>query len=120
MDRRGFTLLEMLVATAILSLAALAIIRLDAFAIRTAVAVDGGALARIVAANAATDILTAPNSPSVGQQTVQVSNGGRNWTVTTNAQTSEDPAVLRIVILAASDGDRATLTVARAANRPSS
>jgi general secretion pathway protein I len=114
MNRRGFTLLEMLVALSILSLAALALIRLDAFAVRTAAAIDGGSLARIVAANAATDILTAPSAPAPGQQSVQVSNGGRNWTVTTNAVPSEDPALLRITIVVAGNDDRATLIIVRA------
>ena len=116
MNSRGFTLLEMLVALSILSIAALALIRLDAFAIRTAAAVDGGALARIVAANAATDILTAPSPPAAGQASAQVTNGGRNWTITTSAQPSDDPMVLRIVIAVTGDGDRAALTIARAAN----
>ncbi len=117
MPPRGFTLLEMLVALSILSLAALALVRLDAFAIRTAAAVDGASIARIVAANAATDILTAPSPPAAGQQSVEVSNGGRNWTVQTNAQPSEDPAVLRIAIAVTGNDDRATLTIARAAGQ---
>jgi general secretion pathway protein I len=116
-NNRGFTLLETLVALSILSLAALALIRLDAFAVRTAAAVDGGSIARIVAANVATDILTAPTPPAAGRATAQVSNGGRSWTVTTSAQPSDDPAVLRIDILAIGDGDRAALTIARAAGQ---
>lgn len=118
MNQRGFTLLEMLVAFAVLSLAALALVRLDAFALRTASVVDGGALARIVVANAATDLLTAPTAPAAGQQSVEVTNGGRRWTVTTRAEPSEDPALLRITVAAIGDGDRgdrAALTIVRAA-----
>ena len=35
-NERGFTLLEMLVALSVISIAALALIRLDAYAVRTA------------------------------------------------------------------------------------
>lgn len=114
MSSRGFTLLEMLVALAILSLAALALIRLDAFAVRTAGAVDGTSLARIVAANAATDILTAPTPPAAGQASTEVTNGGRRWTVTTVAQ-PDDAGILRIAIRVTGDDDQAALTVLRAA-----
>lgn len=117
MTARGFTLLEMLVALAILSLAALTLIRLDAFAVRTTAAVDGGAMARIVAANAATDILTSPTPPSPGQATAQVTNGGRNWSINTRVEPTSDPALLRITVTATGNDDRATLTIVHGAVR---
>lgn len=114
-SQQGFTLLEMLVAFSILSLAALTLIRLDAFAVRTAGAVDGSALARIVAANVAADILTAPLPPAAGQASSNVSNGGRNWSVRTSVAPGDDAAVLRIDIRVAGGGDSAVLSVLRAA-----
>lgn len=115
MNARGFTLLEMLVALAILSLAALALVRLDAFALRTATTVDGSALARMVAANAATDILTAPTPPAPGRQSVQVTNGGRLWTVTTLASADGTVGGIMVAISVSDGSDRAMLTIVREA-----
>lgn len=115
MTARGFTLLEMLVALAILSLAALALVRLDAFAVRSTGAVDGAALARIVAANAATDILSASTAPSPGRQSTDVTNGGRRWTIMTEAVPAAGGGLLRIDIRVRGDDGRAALTIITAA-----
>ena len=64
----GFTLLEMLVALSVISIAALALIRLDAYAIRTAGDLDESTMAGIVAQNRAVELWTDPGPADDRQQ----------------------------------------------------
>lgn len=120
----GFTLLEMLVAMSVLSIAALALVRLDAFALSSAANLADGGMAAIVANNAATDLLTDPAAPAIGTGTDSVTNGGKAWRVQRNVAATADPALLRIDILvtgasAAGGNGRAALTIIRpAGTRP--
>ena len=57
---RGFTLLEMLVALAVFSLAALALVRLQGVTLRTAADLDSKALGQIVARNLMVDVQSDP------------------------------------------------------------
>ena len=59
----GFTLLEMLVALSVISIAALTLLRLDAFAVRTAGDLDESTIAGIVAQNRAVELWTAAAPP---------------------------------------------------------
>ena len=52
----GFTLLEMLVALSVISIAALALVRLDAYAVRTAGDLDESTMAGVVAQNRAVEV----------------------------------------------------------------
>jgi len=75
----GFTLLEMLVALAVFSLAALALIRLQAVAVRTAADLDQRQMARLVARNQMVELLTSPEMLAIGEQQGETENGGRTW-----------------------------------------
>ena len=75
----GFTLLEMLVALAVFSLAALALVRLQGVTLRTAADLDSKAMGQIVARNLMVDVQTDPVPPSIGEEDGEVSNGGRRW-----------------------------------------
>lgn len=111
----GFTLLEMLVALAVLSIAALALVRLDAFTVRGAADLNDDALAGIVAANVAATIATDPAPPATGAASESISNAGRTWRVTRSVRPTADPELLRVDISAAGGGGRATLTIIRSA-----
>lgn len=112
----GFTLLEMMVALAVLSIAALALVRLDAFTLRSAADLSGGNVARIVAANAAVDLATDPAPPTIGTQSDSVNNAGATWTVTRKVAATADPSVLRIdIAVTGPGGGRAALTMIRPA-----
>ena len=76
----GFTLVEMLVALAIFSLAALALLRLEGATVSNTARLQDQALARIVAQNLAVETMTDPVPPAFGRQSGTVVNGGRNWT----------------------------------------
>lgn len=110
----GFTLLEMLVALAVLSIAALALVRLDAFTVRSTADLDTRMVAQVVAANAAADALTDPSPPTIGESRSSVNNGGIAWTVNQQVTPTADPSVLRIEIrVTAPDGTPARLTTVR-------
>ena len=65
----GFTLIEMMVALAVFSLAALALIRLEGATIRGAATLDTTLMAQTVARNVAFDALTDARPPTIGTAT---------------------------------------------------
>lgn len=75
----GFTLLEMLVALAIFSLAALALVRLQAVSARSTVDLRARTMAEIVARNLMIEGLTDPRPPVLGVSNGVVENAGRQW-----------------------------------------
>lgn len=114
-NERGFTLLEMLVAVAVLSIAALALVRLDAFTLRSTADLTASTTAQIVAGNKAVDLVTDPAAPAIGATQETMSNGGQNWMVTSRVSATADPSLLRIDIGVAGNGGRASLTIIRPA-----
>jgi general secretion pathway protein I len=78
-DERGFTLIEVLVALAIFSLAALALLRLTGATLGNAAALQNHAIAQIVARNVAVETLTDPVAPSLGLSDGKEINAGRQW-----------------------------------------
>ena len=111
---QGFTLIEMLVALAIFSLAALALLRLSGATATNSARLADQAIAQIVAENVAVETLTDPGPPPIGTQAGQAVNGGRRWNWTRTVARSPDARILQIEIVAASlDGGpgRARLTI---------
>ncbi|MGH6650901.1 MAG: type II secretion system minor pseudopilin GspI [Sphingopyxis sp.] len=111
----GFTLLEMLVALSIISIAALTLVRLDAFAVRTAGDLDETTIAGIVAQNRAVELWTDPAPPTIGSSAIGVSNAGRNWRVEQRVAKTADDSLLRIDLLVRPENGRgqAALTIIR-------
>ena len=93
---RGFTLLEMLVALAVFSLAALALVRLQGVTLRTAADLDSKALGQIVARNLMVKVQTDPLPPSIGQADGDVTNGGRRWHWSRVVKPTDDRRLLQI------------------------
>jgi general secretion pathway protein I len=96
--QQGFTLLEMLVALAIFSLAGLALVRLQAFSARSAIDLRERTMSEVVARNLMVERLTDPNPPSSGSTNGTVSNAGRTWTWTQGVAPLQDPRLLGITI----------------------
>ncbi|MAN12598.1 MAG: type II secretion system minor pseudopilin GspI [Pseudomonadota bacterium] len=92
----GFTLLEMLVALAVFSLAALALVRLQGVTLRTAADLDSKALGQIVARNLMVEVQTDPLPPSIGQADGDVTNGGRRWHWSRVVKPTDDRRLLQI------------------------
>ncbi|OYU13899.1 MAG: type II secretion system protein GspI [Alphaproteobacteria bacterium PA4] len=113
----GFTLVEVLVALAIFSLAALAMLRLQGAGLGTAARLDEKAMAVIVARNQAVLLLVQPQPPAFGATAGEVVNGGRRWRWVQAVERSPDPRLQKIEIrvAGADGGTAATLTLVRRA-----
>ena len=111
----GFTLLEMLVALSIISIAALTLVRLDAYAVRTAGDLDESTMAGIVAQNRAVELWTDPSPPAIGASASSVANAGRNWRIEQRVAPTADAALLRIdlIVRPESGNGQAVLTIIR-------
>lgn len=92
----GFTLIEMMVALAVFSLAGLALIRLEGATIRSAGILDNTLMAQIVARNVAVEALTDPRAPTAGSIGGSEANGGRNWRWQRLAAPIGDQGAMRI------------------------
>ncbi len=118
---RGFTLIEMMVALAVFSLAALALIRLEGATIRGATTLDTTLMAQIVARNVAYTAMTDARAPTLGAANGVERNGGRSWAWTRVVQPTGDARIVRIDVTVMDPGGRRAghLTVVRdGATRP--
>ncbi len=86
----------MMVALVVFSLAALALVRLQGFTLRSAADLDSKALGQIVARNLMVDVQTDPTPPSVGEEEGEVENGGRNWRWTRTVKKTDDERLLQV------------------------
>jgi general secretion pathway protein I len=104
----GFTLIEMLVALAIFSLAALALLRAR---------LSEQALAQIVVRNLAVETLTDPVPPAFGSDSGVVLNAGRQWRWSRSTQRSPESRIqlITLQVQSLSGPGRASLTVFRRA-----
>jgi general secretion pathway protein I len=93
-QNQGFTLIEMLVALAVFSLAALALVKLDSSTIRTSSNVEEHLLARITLSNLAVEALTDPGPAPLGSSRGEVVNAGRRWSWTRQVSRGEAGAGL--------------------------
>jgi general secretion pathway protein I len=95
---RGFTLIEMMVALAVFSLAALALLRLQGATVTSTVAIETRALGQIVANNLAVEALTDAVPPPLGKSEGVVENGGRKWRWNRVTKRTSDVRIVRIDI----------------------
>jgi general secretion pathway protein I len=94
----GFTLLEMLVALAIFSLAALALVRLQGVSARTSLDLNARTMAQIVARNLMVERLTDPEPPALGASSGTEQNGGRTWPWIQQVEPSEDERMVIVTV----------------------
>ncbi|OYY66227.1 type II secretion system minor pseudopilin GspI [Sphingomonas sp. 28-62-11] len=116
----GFSLIEMMVALAVFSLAAMALIRLEGAIIRSASTLDRTMMAQIVARNVAVETLTDPQPPVTGESRGVEENGGRSWSWRRLATALGDQGAVRVDV-SVSDMDGTALgklTIVRPPNRP--
>lgn len=112
--QQGFTLIEMLVALAIFSLAALALLRLSGATATNSARLQEQGIAQIVAENLAVETLTDPGPPPIGTQNGEAVNAGRRWAWTRTTARSPEARILQIEIAVTSlDGGpgRARMTL---------
>ncbi len=106
-SERGFTLVEVMVALAVFSLAALALIRLQGATVRSTAILGDTVMAQMVARNVAIDAVTAARAPALGRATGVEQNGGRAWRWTRDVRPTGDSRVLRIDVAVSDTGGRA-------------
>ena len=112
----GFTLIEMLVALAIFSLAALALLRLGGATAANSARLNEQAIALIVARNLAVETLTDPEPPAFGATAGAAVNAGRRWRWTRSVARSPEARIQQIEIRVepeAGGPGRAALTLFR-------
>jgi len=119
--RNGFTMIEIMVALAIFSLAALAMVRLQGYSVRSTANLGDGSLAWQVARNVAVDILSNPAAPILGKSNGEELNGGQNWRWTADTSRTDDARLIKTEITVVGTGNaqlrKAQLTIARPAEQ---
>ena len=101
---RGFTLVELLVALALFSIAGLALLKLQGVTLASTSAIDRQLVASIVAQNIATDALTDAAPPTVGAASGVERNMGVDWSWRRVVSRTADPRMLRVDIAVVQDG----------------
>lgn len=94
--RRGFTLIEVLIALAVVALALLGLTRTAALEVRDFDALRERTLAGWVAANVLADARVSGALPSTGTSDGRVELGGRAWRWTRDVSATPDPDIRRI------------------------
>ncbi|QPQ56270.1 type II secretion system minor pseudopilin GspI [Allosphingosinicella flava] len=110
----------MLVALAIFSLAALALLRLNGATVTSTTRLQDQAMAQIVARNIAVETLTDPIPPAFGTASGEVTNGNRRWLWTRVTNRSPEARIqqIEIEVRSVSGPEAARLTVFRSAEIP--
>ncbi len=112
----GFTLIEVVVALAIFSLAALALLRLEGATLSQTAGLADRAIGQTVVRNLAVELLSDPAIPSFGTATGTVDNAGRRWAWTRTIVRTDDVRIARIDLTVFDDAGRPSgkLSLARA------
>jgi general secretion pathway protein I len=99
----GFTLIELMVALAVFSLAALALLRLEGATLSSTAHLQERLLGQIVARNIAVEALSDPQPPTMGVANGEEQNGGRVWRWTRRASAAPGPRLQRIDVAVADE-----------------
>lgn len=119
-EEAGFTLVEMLVALTLFSLAALALLRLSGAGAMQAARLQDQGLAQIVARNLAVETLSDPEPPAFGTLRGETVNGDRAWIWTRTTIRSPESRIQQIRIEVEPKGGgpgRSAMTLFRTAAR---
>ena len=105
---RGFTLLEVLVAIALLGLAMAALVRLSGLEARAAAQLRDATMAQWVAANALAETRLRTPFPSVGRSEGEAELGGRRWRWRLDTSATEEASIRRldVIVFAADDEEQ--------------
>ena len=96
--RNGFTMIEIMVALAIFSLAALAMVRLQGYSVRSTANLGDSSMAWQVARNVAVEILSNPVPPTLGETGGEEVNGGQSWLWTATTAKTDDARLVKVEI----------------------
>ncbi len=115
LDEGGFTIIEMLVALAIFSLAALALLRLQGATLSSTARLQSGIVAGLVARNLVVEAITDNTPPAFGRTSGQEANAGQAWRWTRVVGRTGEARLQQITVTVADETGRqaATLTAFR-------
>ncbi len=99
----GFTLLEVLIALAILAISSLAVISQSGQSLSQLEQLHLKTTAIVVADNQLAVVQAAPDWPGLGSQTITVDLGEQQWQVTTEITQSSDPWLRKIEVTVSED-----------------
>lgn len=113
----GFTLIEMMVALAIFSLAALALLRLQGGTLKSTSRLQSSIVAGIVARNVVVEAITDDAAPAFGRTSGNEANAGRQWRWTRVVGRTAEARLQQITVTVADESGQqaATLTAFRTA-----
>lgn len=94
----GFTLLEVLVAVLLLSLALVALVRLAGLDARASAQLRDGTLAQWVAANVLAETRLRDSMPAVGRSNGEATMGGQRWRWVLEVNDTEEPGIRRLEV----------------------
>lgn len=103
---QGFTLIETLVAMAIFSLAALALLRLEGATLSSTAMLSDRALGQVIARNLSVELMTDLRAPAFGEANGSVVNAGRTWLWARKVTRTDDVRIVRIDIAITDDAGR--------------
>lgn len=111
----GFTLIEMMVALAIFTLAALALLRLQGGTLKSTSRLQSGIVAGIVARNVVVEAITDASAPAFGRTSGNEANAGRQWRWTRVVGRTAEARLQQITVTVADESGQqaATLTAFR-------
>jgi len=95
---RGFTLLEVLIALAVLALSAAAVLRQTQLGIQQQQVLELKSSAMWIADDAIARLSAQPQWPEPGRSENKVAVRGQEWTVVTDVQTTPEPTLRKIVV----------------------
>ena len=102
----GFTLIETLVALAIFSLAALALLRLEGATLSSTSVLSDRAVGQIVVRNLAVQVMTDARAPALGDANGAVVNAGRTWRWVRQTKQTDDARIVRVDLAVTDDAGR--------------
>ncbi|WP_293371813.1 type II secretion system minor pseudopilin GspI [Nevskia sp.] len=108
----GFTLIEMLIAVAVLATALGAIIGNGARFANNAAGLRDKSLALFVARNKMAELELSPNWPATGRSNEDVEMGGVKWTWRTEVKATPDPNLRRVDVRVEKKGDKSGVAFA--------
>lgn len=106
-QRAGFTLLELLVALGVFSLAALALVNLTSEGVRTQARVETRTFGGILADNLAVEAMIAPGPLTLGESDGVIALAGRDWQWTREVAGTDDADLRRVTLKVSVAGEAA-------------
>jgi general secretion pathway protein I len=103
---RGFTLLEVLVALAVLALALTALVRMAAIATRDFDGLRERTLASWIASNVLSDVRLKEHYPPIGRRDGRVRYAGREWSWELTVQATPESGIRRLDVQVFADVER--------------